>query len=118
VDDIKSPEGYDIVTTDSGVYAPELHDAKFICGAREWVPALVARARELEQREVMRMLKSDLMASTLEKARAEEREACARLCETHDTSMARMGGGLYDSDRQAMKHRGNELASAIRARRP
>lgn len=43
------------------------------------------------------------------------KEEAARVAETHDSGMARLGGGLYDSDRHALRVRGAELAKAIRA---
>lgn len=39
-----------ICETDSGHYGPSEKDANFIANAREWVPVLVARVRELEAR--------------------------------------------------------------------
>jgi hypothetical protein len=75
--EIKSP----IIETDGGCYGPGDADAAFIANARSWVPALVARVRELqEQLRQAEVREVDWAARVLS-----EREACARVAETYDS---------------------------------
>lgn len=80
-----SSDGPDhIVVTDSGEYPPRIEDARFICGARTWVPDLVARVRELEAK-----VKEDCATAfrlgqrTMEEIES-EREACAKVAESFE----------------------------------